>query len=98
MADPGELVKTYTAPQRRKCLLTIKLHVNVCKTLLRLVELKRTSGVEEPSPAPSSLSGALSSVRSSLPHFPHKVKVQPQKFRKVWASGYMDFLDLGVFS
>ena len=43
-ADPGELVKTFTATQRRKYLLIIKLYVNVCKTLLRLVELKRISG------------------------------------------------------
>ena len=59
LADPRELVKTYTATQRRKYLSIIKLHVDVCKTLLRLVELKRPSGVEEPSPAASSLSGAL---------------------------------------
>ena len=43
-ADPGELVKTFTATQRRKYLLIIKLYVNLCKTLLRLVELKRISG------------------------------------------------------
>ena len=44
LADPGELVKTYTATQRRKYLLIIKLHVDVCKTLLRLVEPKSISG------------------------------------------------------
>ena len=44
LADPRELVKTYTATQRRKYLSIIKLHVDVCKILLRLVELKRISG------------------------------------------------------
>ena len=61
LADPEELVKTYTATQRRKYLLIIKLHVDVRKTLLRLSELKGSQGVGEPVSCPKlTLSGALS--------------------------------------